>query len=88
MQTNKKLDERDELMVILMEECAEVAVEASKLIRFGYDKSESLESEVGDLMCMFNLLHEHDLINWSNVEMCADAKREKLKKWSNLNLGD
>ena len=86
MQTNKKLDERDELMVILMEECSEVAIEASKMIRFGYDNSQKLESEVGDLMCMINLLHEHDLISWNNVEACSDAKREKLKQWSNLSL--
>lgn len=88
MQTNKTLQEVDELLVILMEECAEVAVEASKIIRFGYEKSGSLESEVGDLMCMVNLLQEHGLIDWDNVNACADAKREKLKKWSNLNLGD
>jgi NTP pyrophosphatase (non-canonical NTP hydrolase) len=86
MQTNKKLDQIDELLVILMEECAEVSVEASKMIRFGYDHSQKLESEVGDLMCMLNLLHEHDLISWTNVDLCAEAKREKLKQWSNLDL--
>jgi NTP pyrophosphatase (non-canonical NTP hydrolase) len=86
MQTNKKLQEIDELLVILMEECAEVGIEASKMIRFGYDHSQKLESEVGDLMCMLNLLHEYDLISWTNVDLCADAKREKLKQWSNLSL--
>lgn len=83
---NAKLDERDELMVILAEECNEVAVECAKMIRFGYDNNQKLESEVGDLMCMLNLLHEHDLISWNNVDACADAKREKLKTWSNLTL--
>ena len=88
MQHNDRLQELDELMVILMEECAEVSVEASKMIRFGYSKSDALEAEVGDLMCMLNLLHEYDLISWDNVDSCADAKREKLKRWSNLSLGD
>lgn len=83
---NDKIQERDELMVILMEECSEVAIEAAKMIRFGYDNNQKLESEVGDLMCMLNLLHEWDLISWNNVDACADAKREKLKKWSNLTL--
>lgn len=83
---NDQLTERDELMVILMEECSEVAIEAAKMIRFGYDNNQKLESEVGDLMCMLNLLEESGLINWENVDACADAKREKLKKWSNLNL--
>ena len=83
---NDKISERDELMVILMEECSEVAIEAAKMIRFGYGNNQKLESEVGDLMCMLNLLHEWDLISWNNVDACADAKREKLKKWSNLTL--
>ena len=83
---NDKISERDELMVILMEECSEVAIEAAKMIRFGYDNNQKLESEVGDLMCMLNLLHEWDLISWNNVDACADAKREKLKQWSNLTL--
>lgn len=83
---NDKIEERDELMVILMEECSEVAIEAAKMIRFGYDNNQKLESEVGDLMCMLNLLHEWDLISWNNVDACAEAKREKLKTWSNLTL--
>ena len=83
---NDKIQERDELMVILMEECSEVAIEAAKMIRFGYDNNQKLESEVGDLMCMLNLLHEWDLISWNNVDACAEAKREKLKTWSNLTL--
>jgi NTP pyrophosphatase (non-canonical NTP hydrolase) len=83
---NDQITERDELMVILMEECSEVAIEAAKMIRFGYENNQKLESEVGDLMCILNLLHDHGLIDWENVDACADAKREKLKKWSNLNL--
>ena len=80
------MDKTQELLTILMEECAEVSIEASKIIRFGYSKSSSLESEVGDLYCMIKLLEENQLVNMDNVKLCADAKREKLKKWSNLDV--
>ena len=82
------IDEKEELLVIFMEECAEASVEASKVIRFGQNDEEvgSLAREVGDLMCMINLLEEYGLINRSQINQYALAKKEKLKKWSNLNL--
>lgn len=80
---NKIKDYNQELLTIFMEECAEAIVEASKIIRFGND-TDRLESEIGDLYCMLTLMHEADIFSWTNVEYCADAKREKLKKWSNL----
>ena len=82
------IDEKEELLVIFMEECAEASVEASKVIRFGRNDEEvgSLAREVGDLMCMINLLEEYGLINRNQINRYALAKKEKLKKWSNLNL--
>lgn len=82
------IDEKEELLVIFMEECAEASVEASKVIRFGRNDEEvgSLAREVGDLMCMINLLEEYGLINRNQINQYALAKREKLKKWSNLNV--
>ena len=82
------IDEKEELLVIFMEECAEASVEASKVIRFGRNDEEvgSLAREIGDLMCMINLLEEYGLINRSQINQYALAKKEKLKKWSNLNL--
>lgn len=79
------MNERDELLVITMEECSEVAIEASKILRFnkGFNL---LEQEAGDLMCMLQLLEEKGYIDWTRVSMCASAKREKLKQWSNLNV--
>lgn len=77
------MTEEQELLVIFMEEAAEASMEASKLLRFG--KSQ-LESEIGDLMCMITLLEEQGHIDMRTVMMCSDAKREKLKKWSNLNV--
>jgi hypothetical protein len=82
------IDEKEELLVIFMEECAEASVEASKVIRFGRNDEEvgSLAREVGDLICMINLLEEYGLINRNQINQYALAKREKLKKWSNLNV--
>ena len=82
------IDEKEELLVIFMEECAEASVEASKVIRFGRNDEEvgSLAREVGDLVCMINLLEEYGLINRNQINQYALAKREKLKKWSNLNV--
>jgi NTP pyrophosphatase (non-canonical NTP hydrolase) len=77
----------EELLVILMEECAEVSQEASKLIRFGSETWADVlnfEKEIGDLMCMIALAQEAGLITEDAVMQAAEAKREKLKKWSNL----
>ena len=85
---NVSIDEKEELLVIFMEECAEASVEASKVIRFGRNDEEvgSLSREIGDLMCMINLLEEYGLINRNQINQYALAKKEKLKKWSNLNI--
>ena len=88
------MDYRDELLTIVMEECAEVIQACSKIIRFGPDSEydgktslDSLEKEIGDLYCMLDLLHEHDMISWTNVDEYSQQKYEKLRKWSNL-IGD
>jgi NTP pyrophosphatase (non-canonical NTP hydrolase) len=79
--------EKDELLTIFMEECAEATVEASKLIRFGSDTFcdvYKMEAEIGDLLCMISLLDEYGIINLNEVERHKKVKREKLKKWSDL----
>ena len=81
------MNQTEELLVILMEECAEVQQEASKLIRFGSETWADVlnfEKEIGDLMCMVALAQEAGLIDEESVLQAAEAKREKLKKWSNL----
>ena len=77
-----------ELLTILMEECAEVSIEASKLIRFGdtMDNQKRLEKEIGDLMCMIDLLHAHDMISWTAVDDYSNEKYQKLKEYSSLIL--
>jgi NTP pyrophosphatase (non-canonical NTP hydrolase) len=82
------MDHTNELMTILMEECAELTVAASKIIRFGDSKENllRLQEEVGDVMCMLNLLHEYDMVSWVDVDQQADRKYEKLKMFSDLEL--
>ena len=74
-----------ELLTITMEECGELIQACSKAIRRDkyYDNKKILE-EVGDVMCMLELMHEFDLFSWDDVDARVEVKREKLKKWSNL----
>lgn len=85
------MNRREELLTILMEECAEVIVEASKIKRFGessvYEGETALnklEKELGDLWCLIDLLHGEDMISYTKLDEYANMKHEKLRKWSNL----
>jgi NTP pyrophosphatase (non-canonical NTP hydrolase) len=80
------MTEKEELLVILMEECSEVIQEASKLIRFDDTDPDRIEKETGDLLCMIELMREKGVINSSLLTQHIDAKREKLKQWSSLHI--
>jgi NTP pyrophosphatase (non-canonical NTP hydrolase) len=80
-----------EIMLIAQEECAEVVQAISKVFRFGfagiYDgrtNKDRLEEEIGDLMCMLQMMDEQELIDWTRVSVAAQMKREKLKTWSTI----
>ena len=75
-----------ELFVVTMEECAELIQELSKNITFGYSytNKDRLTQEVGDVVCMINLLQKQGFINSIDVAKAAQRKSEKLKKWSNI----
>jgi NTP pyrophosphatase (non-canonical NTP hydrolase) len=82
-----------EILDILQEECGEVVQVVSKCRRFGIDdvhgdEGESnrsrLTKEVGDLMCMIQLLQEAGVVDIAEVMFAAGKKREKLKKWSKI----
>ena len=75
--------DKHELLTIMMEECAEVIVECSKIIRFGNDGS-SLAKELGDLQAMIELAQEADLISYTGIQDQVFHKMEKLKKYSDL----
>lgn len=85
------IDGNEEALRILQEECAEVVQAISKVFRFGlddvyngYTNRERLEEEVGDLLCMVDILVENCLLSDSHVNSARKMKREKLKKWSTV----
>ncbi len=85
MSEMKKLDERQQLLVILMEECGELIQECSKNLRRSelFDTPD-LKKEVGDVYAMIELLVEWDVLSWDEIENRRDEKRRKLSKWSDL----
>ncbi len=85
----------NETLVILQEEAAEVIHAISKIHRFGIDNHnpitgessiETLHKELGDLQCMINLCIEQGIIKPLRLEQYAQAKREKLKLWSTIDI--
>ncbi len=85
-------DKQREILVITQEECAEVIQEISKIFRFGIQEThkdgmlhqEKLETEVGDLLCMINLLTQHGLVRHEQVAVAVEHKQSKLKQWSKI----
>lgn len=81
-----------ETLVITQEECAEVIQEISKIFRFGINEThksgivhrDKLEIEIGDLLCMVDLLIEQDVISKSGLDRAKQAKQDKLKIWSSI----
>jgi NTP pyrophosphatase (non-canonical NTP hydrolase) len=80
-----------EIMLITQEECAEVTQAISKVFRFGMNDSykgvtnrEHLEEEIGDLMCMIDLLIESGVVSESAVMTAKHEKMNKLQTWSKI----
>jgi len=79
------MDKLQELLTITMEECGELIQECSKSIRKNhYYNNRELTEEVGDVMCMIELLVEYDIISQTNIDERVFEKKKKLLKWSNL----
>ena len=83
----------EEALGILQEECAEAIVEVSKIRRFGLDSIHHktnvkhramLETELGDVLAMVDILVEQGIINATAIDYAKEAKKEKLKKWSTI----
>lgn len=80
-----------EILLIAQEECAEVTQAISKCFRFGFDSEyngktnhQRLTEEVGDLLCMINLMIEKKIIPEMATYNASFAKRHKLEQWSNI----
>jgi NTP pyrophosphatase (non-canonical NTP hydrolase) len=88
------MDKRvQETLLILQEECAEVTQAVSKCFRFGLDNfkpgkpatnQEHLETEIGDLLAMIDILNDLGVVETTRLDQAKQAKKEKLKQWSNL----
>lgn len=78
---------RDELLVLLIEECGEVIQAATKCLRFGFDghhiaeygiNHEVLAKEAGDLLAVIGALPlRHDLLEATRGAKIAKAERAK-----------
>jgi len=78
-------------MVITMEECGELTQRCSKIIRkfetveeITEDQRVKLVEEMGDVYCMLELIIEHGITDWSELNERALYKVNKLKEWSKL----
>jgi NTP pyrophosphatase (non-canonical NTP hydrolase) len=82
------MNKKQEMLVITMEECAELSQACSKLIRFEDDRSEqdlvNLQDEIGDVMCMIDIMKHSGLVSEEQIEERKKVKKEKLMKWSLL----
>ena len=89
MSQMNKLDQRQQLMVVTMEECGELVQACSKILRRKelYEdtkEGKNLKDEIGDVYTMLKLMVEHDVVSWDELEKRDEFKRQKLKKWSDL----
>jgi len=80
----QKLTEYQELLTITMEECGELIQACSKALRRQDIDDQNLRDEIGDVMCMIELMQEWDVIGWTEIDARVEHKRNKLKQWSDL----
>ena len=80
-----------EILLITQEECAEVTQAISKVFRFGMDDEhngqtnrEHLEEEIGDLLCMIELLIDNGIVSEAAVMTAQKEKLNKLMTWSGI----
>jgi NTP pyrophosphatase (non-canonical NTP hydrolase) len=81
-----------QLMAITAEECGELTQVCMKVMR-KYTTLEEIENdkyrdllieEAGDVLCMIELMVEHEILTNDELGARVNVKRDKLKTWSNL----
>jgi len=85
------LNDLQQLVAITAEECGELTQVCMKILR-KYSNSQEIETEwhdnlveeAGDVLCMIELLVEHNLLTNRELGTRVNEKRIKLSKWSNL----
>lgn len=82
------MNKNEELLVITMEECGELIQACSKMLRGGEEWKEenlaSLQDEVGDVLCMIDLLIKSEVISEKKLSKRKLVKLQKLKQYSKL----
>ena len=80
------MTQREEALVILMEECGELTQACSKMIRSGGDTKyeRQLQDEVGDVLALIEVLKISGIVTDKQIEDRMKVKKEKLMKWSIL----
>jgi NTP pyrophosphatase (non-canonical NTP hydrolase) len=97
-QLGKSTNEEKEILNILSEECAEVIQCISKIHRFGWDSEnptkpgynnkDHLTEELGDLLCMIDIISAKANINQSTLHQHIVNKVGKLRKYSDITFKD
>lgn len=86
------MNRKDHLLLLLMEECAEVQQACSKILRFGMEDSktpiepnneEKLLNEIYDLLTVLDVIHEEvtSLVLDQELYEISHVKRKKIEKW-------
>ena len=84
------MNKLEEILTILSEECGEVVVEVSKHKRFGDSTYKGktaldrLQLELGDVLCMIDLLYQEGYLDPDIMIEQAKTKKKKLEKWSTI----
>ena len=80
------MKKREEMLVITTEECGELIQACSKVIRSNGETKylKNLQDEVGDVVCMIEILIANDLVTEEQIADRVKEKKQKLKKWSLL----
>ena len=88
---NSPINTLQQLMTITMEECGELTQRCSKIMRkyesldqIQEDQRKKLIEEAGDVYCMLDLMVEHGVTDWRELNDRSEVKANKLKKWSTL----
>ena len=77
----------EEVLTCTMEECGELVQACSKVVRTeGQNEKylKNLQDEVGDVLCMVEILAMAGLVDEDKLMRRMKAKKRKLKKWSKI----